>query len=253
MSAQTLEKNETSGSESEAFAIDLLLEDAMSKYGGNLVEKNILHLLREFKSNDISGNLRSTIRRLKERLSGGEDPPEIQMMLRIILRSKEKMLEEQQGSRCGTPASSDDEDEEEEDDPFQSSSPFFDVANEEEEDEPLQDYLYTRCSISTTTPPTWDSEDNKECYIPTSTPPTSDSEDDEEVYPVAFINKATEQHPNSHFTIEQKRKTIVLSRNKEKMLKVERNMLHVAKTPKPFKKIKSRSSYRSGRQGTTNQ
>ena len=85
MSAQTLEKKETSGCISEAFAIDLLLEEAMSKHGGNLLEKNILHLVREYNSNDISGNLRSTIRRLKERLRGGEDPPEIQMMLRICI------------------------------------------------------------------------------------------------------------------------------------------------------------------------
>ena len=85
MSAQTLEKKETSGCISEAFAIDLLLEEAMSKHGGNLLEKNILHLVREYNSNDISGNLRSTIRRLKERLRGGEDPPEVQMMLRICI------------------------------------------------------------------------------------------------------------------------------------------------------------------------
>ena len=85
MSAQTLEKKETSGCISEAFAIDLLLEEAMSKHGGNLLEKNILHLVREYNSNDISGNLRSTIRRLKERLRGGEDPPEIQMMFRICI------------------------------------------------------------------------------------------------------------------------------------------------------------------------
>ena len=49
MSAQTLEKKETSGCISEAFAIDLLLEADM------------------------------------ERLRGGGDPPEIQMMLWICI------------------------------------------------------------------------------------------------------------------------------------------------------------------------
>ena len=113
VSALTLEKQELSGSQSEALVIDSLLEEVLSKNGGNLVERNLISLVREYNSNDISGDLRSKIRRLKQRLYAGEDPPQVRMMLRIILRSKEKLLEEQQGSRPGTPVSSDDEDEEE--------------------------------------------------------------------------------------------------------------------------------------------
>ena len=168
ISARKLEKKETSGCELESFAIDSLLEEAMRKHGGNVVEKNLPRLIREYISNDISGVLRSKIRSLQERLDAGDDPPHTQMMLRITLRSKKKILEDQQGSRPGTPPSSDDE----------------------EEDDPSENYR---------------------CLIPTSTPPSSDNEDDEEVDPVVFINKAAEQHQNSHYTIEQNRRSIVLS------------------------------------------
>ena len=88
------------------------MEAVLSRNGGNLIEKNLISLVREYNSNDISGNLRRKIRKLNDRLFSGEDPPEVQMMLRIILWSKKKMLEEQKGSRPSTPASSDDEDEE---------------------------------------------------------------------------------------------------------------------------------------------
>ena len=243
-----LEVRETFGCKSETFAIDQLLEEAMRKHGSNLVEKNILHLVHEFNSNDVSGDLRSRIRILEERLHAREDPPEIRMMLRIILQSKKKMLADQQGSPSGTPASSDDEDdddlsEDELDNRYcfsTSINPTWDseydkgVASldDEEEDHPCYHYQSNIFTFPTATPPTSDSEDDEQ--VLTSTPSTSDSEDDEEVYPVTFMNKVTDHHPNSRFTIEQ----IVLSPNKEKIVKVERNMVHVAKTPKTLKKIR---------------
>ena len=83
----TVEKKDMTGRELEGSAINLILEEAMSKDGENQLEKNI-HLIREYNANDVSGNLRSTIGRLKERLHRGEDRPEIRMMLRIILRRR---------------------------------------------------------------------------------------------------------------------------------------------------------------------
>merc|ERR1711879_661714 len=62
-------------------------------------------------------------------------------------------------------------------------------------------------------------------FMPTSTPPISDSEDDEDVYPVAFINEATEHHPNSHFLFEQS------PIKKSKIIKVERDLPDVTTTP----------------------
>ena len=116
--------------------------------------------------------------------------------LRIILRSKEKQLEKQQGSPPSTPASSDDEDEEyEEVDP---EDIFSNKDKEEDEDNPQDDssnhHMLQRCSIST------------------STSQTLDSEDDEDVSPIAFIYEAAEQHPNSYFTFEQTRKSCIISR-----------------------------------------
>ena len=55
--------------------------------------------------------------------------------------------------------------------------------------------------------------------------------------PVSFINEATEQHPNSYFTDQTRKSCIISPINKEKILKAERNISHVAKAPKPFKKI----------------
>ena len=91
---RTLEEKEILGCQSEALAINLLLEEAF-KSGGDLVEKNLISLVRDFNSNDISGVLRKKIRRLQERLDAGEDTPQIRMMIRIILRSKWKQLENQ--------------------------------------------------------------------------------------------------------------------------------------------------------------
>ena len=112
VSAQKLEKRELSGSQSEALTINLLLEEAFRESVGNSVEKNLISLVREYNSNDISGDFRSKIRKLQARLRAREDPPQIRMIVRIILRSYKKRLEEQQGSPPSTPASSDGEDEE---------------------------------------------------------------------------------------------------------------------------------------------
>ena len=234
---RTMEEKEILGCQSEALAINLLLEEALAKSGGNLVEKNLISLVRDFNSNDISGVLRQKIRRLQERLDAGEDSPQIRMMIRIILRSTWKQLENQQGSHPGTPASSDDEDEEEyevypEDE--------FSIKDTEEEDDDPDNVSFTKDKEE-------DENDNgddssitgvRQSYsVPTSTPSTSDSEDDEEVHPVAFINEVTEHHPNSHFTFEQIRKPVLFSTvNKTKIVKVRRNMPDVAKTTKPLKK-----------------
>ena len=78
---RTLEGPTISGCQSEALAINLLLEEALAKSGGNLIEPNLITLVRDFNSNDISGVLRDKIRRLQKRLDAGGDPPEIQMIL----------------------------------------------------------------------------------------------------------------------------------------------------------------------------
>ena len=236
---RTLEENDILGCQSEDFAINMLLDQALATSGGTLVEENLISLLREFTSNDISGVLREKIRRLQERLDAGEDSHQIRMLLKIILRSKEKLLEKQQGSQPGTPASSDDEDEE--DYHVYAEDESFNNHTEEHEDSPDN---------------VWFNNDNEEhqddhgdkssdaCLIRqsysdlTSTPPTSDCEADEEVLPVALINKATEHHPNSHFTFEQNRQSHIFSLNKSKIIKVERNMPDVTMTHKPFKKIR---------------
>ena len=218
ISALSMLKKELSGCQSETFSIDLLLEEALRENGDNLVDNNLISIVRQFNCNDISGNLRKKIRDLKERLNAGEDPPFTRMILRKILRSKEKQLEKQQGSPPSTPASSDDEDEEyEEVDPE-------DIFSNKDEDNFKDDYsnhhMFLRCSISPRT-----------CL-------TSDSEDYEDVYPVAFINEATEQHPNSYSTFDETRKSCLITPvKKEKILKAERNMSDVAKAPKTLKKI----------------
>merc|ERR1711973_719288 len=140
-------------------------------------------------------------------------------MLRITLRSKRKQLEKQQGSPPGTWASSDDE--YEESDEFDPEHVFSNKDEEEDEDNPEDDssnHMFERCLIST------------------SASLSSDSEDDEEVSPVAFINEATEQHPNLYFTEQARNSCIISPITKEKMLKAERNMSDVAKAPKPLKK-----------------
>ena len=169
---RTIKEKEILGCQSEALAINLLLEEALAKSGGNLVEKNLISLVRDFNSDDISGVLREKIRRLQERLDAGEDPPQIRTMIRIILRSKRKQLEKQQGSQPGTPASSDDEDEEEYEVYPEDEFPIKDTA--EEDDDP-DDVSFTKdkeedendhgddssitdvrqsFSVSTSTPPT---------------------------------------------------------------------------------------------------
>ena len=219
-SALSLLKQELSGSQSEAMAIDSLLEEALSNNGKNPFDKNLISLVREYNCKDISGDLRRKIRNLLEKINAGEDSPFHLMMLRITLRSKRKQLEKQQGSPPGTPASSDDE--YEESDEFDPEHVFSNKDEEEDEDNPEDDssnHMLERCLIST------------------KASLSSDSENDEDVSPVAFINEATEQHPNLYFT-EQTRKSCIISPiNKEKILKAERNMSDVAKAPKPFKKI----------------
>ena len=196
-----MEEKQFLGCQSEALAINLLLEEAF-KSGGNLVEKNLISLVRDFNSNDISGVLREKIRRLQKRLEAGEDTLQIRMMIRIILRSKWKQLENQQGSQAGTPASSDDEDEEEYEVYPEDEFPIKDM--EEEDDDP-DDVSFTKDKEEDENDHGDDSsitQVRQSNCVSTSTPPTSDSEDDEEVHPVAFINEVTEHHPNSRFTFE---------------------------------------------------
>ena len=192
-SALSLLKQELSGSQSEAMAIDSLLEEALSNNGQNPFDKNLISLVREYNCKDISGDLRRKIRNLLEKIKAGEDPPFHLMMLRITLRSKRKQLEKQQGSPPGTPASSDDE--YEESDEFDPEHVFSNKDEEEDEDNPEDDssnHMFERCLVST------------------SASLSSDSEDDEDVSPVSFINEATEQHPNSYFT-EQTRKSCIFN------------------------------------------
>ena len=55
----------------------------------------------------------------------------------------------------------------------------------------------------------------------------------DEVYPDAFVTKASEQHPNLHLTIEQNRETIALTRNKEKMIKLNVTYYMLPRHPNP--------------------
>merc|ERR1712208_271576 len=96
ISALSLLKKELSGSQSEALAIDSLLEEVLRKNGDNLVENNLISLVRQYNCNDISGDLRRKIRDLKESLKAGKDTIFTGMILRIILRSKKKKLEKEQ-------------------------------------------------------------------------------------------------------------------------------------------------------------
>merc|ERR1711888_29505 len=68
-------KQELSGSQSEAVAIDLLLEEVLRENADNPVDNNLISLVRQYNCNDISGDLRRKIRDLKERLNAGKDPP----------------------------------------------------------------------------------------------------------------------------------------------------------------------------------
>ena len=180
----SLLKQEFSGSQSEALAIDSLLEEVLRKNGDNLAENNLISLVRQYNCNDISGDLRRKIRDLKERLNAGKDTPFTRMILRIILRSKKKQLEKQQGSPPSTPASSDDEDEE--NDEVDPEDVFFTRDKDEDENNP-QDYFSNHHMFPI-------------CSISTSTSLTSDSEDYEDVYPVALINEATEQIRSSRLS-----------------------------------------------------
>ena len=53
ISALSLLKQELSGSQSEALAIDSLLEEVSRKNGDNLVDNNLISLLRQYNRNDI--------------------------------------------------------------------------------------------------------------------------------------------------------------------------------------------------------
>ena len=75
ISALSLLKQELPGSQSEAIAIDSILEEVLRKNGDNLVENNLISLLRQYNCNDISSDLRRKIRDLKERLNAGKDTP----------------------------------------------------------------------------------------------------------------------------------------------------------------------------------
>ena len=94
--------------------IDQALEDVLCKYGNGNVEKHILRIFSEYDDKDYReriNELRKIIERLKTRISPRKDHPNIIMILRKILRSKEKILDEILGSHSSTPPSSDDEDE----------------------------------------------------------------------------------------------------------------------------------------------
>ena len=62
ISALSLLKKELSGSQSEALAIDSLLEEVLRKNGDNLFDNNLISLVRQYNCIDISGNLRRKIR-----------------------------------------------------------------------------------------------------------------------------------------------------------------------------------------------
>ena len=51
ISALSLLKRELSGSQSETFSIDLLLEEALRKNGVNLLDNNLISLVRQYNCN----------------------------------------------------------------------------------------------------------------------------------------------------------------------------------------------------------
>lgn len=154
----TIHKHRQPGSEDEGIKIDKILKQTMQKHGKNLVDKEIIKLIRNCNTNDISENIRCTIKNLKCRIQSGLEPSEIQMVLKIILRSKYKMLLKQQGSNPGTPASTDTEEEVEGIDQSENLPKFLINKEDVKESYLHHNYHFGKWSVPTQTPSTSDSE-----------------------------------------------------------------------------------------------
>ena len=96
----------------DSLAIDRALEEACIKYYGHIAERKVVRIIKDYISNDISGILRSDIRRRERNLRSGKHHGFSKFIEGKVLISKKKILVEQQGTPNGTPESSEDEDEE---------------------------------------------------------------------------------------------------------------------------------------------
>ena len=96
----------------ESLAITRILEEAFVYYGAGFAEMNVLRIIRDFLSNDISGLLRYDITRRKRLLSTGRVRGFRKFIEKKTIVSKKKILLKQRGSPIGTPDTSADEGEE---------------------------------------------------------------------------------------------------------------------------------------------
>ena len=75
---------------SESVAIDIALEDALMTYSQNLAETKIVQIIRGYLINDVSGKIRTDIRRLQEELASGLNRGFHGMILGKTLEGKHK-------------------------------------------------------------------------------------------------------------------------------------------------------------------
>ena len=177
--------------------IDHALEDVLLKYGNGNVEKHILRIFAEYDDSERINELRKVIDKLRARINLGNDPPAIRMILRKILRSKERILDDSLSSPSGTPPSSDDEDSDGEDD---------------------VEYL---CAVPGS---------------PTRTPHTSDDEEDDSLAQGPYVTSPflSPQLPYTSILVESEAEDI--SHREQNIIKVDDANTLVRPTPKPFKK-----------------
>ena len=81
----------------------------MRGYSKILAKSNLVQIIKEYLSNDKSGEFRYDIRSLQHRLEGGQDRGIPRIMVTKTLRGKWRQLGDQKGSPIGTPEPSDDD------------------------------------------------------------------------------------------------------------------------------------------------
>ena len=96
----------------ESSEINKALKEALSTYNPNLAEEKVVQIIRDYISNDRSGETRYDIRRLQHSLEGRLVRGFTRVIQRITLKGKRRKLENQQGTPIGTPNSSDSEEDE---------------------------------------------------------------------------------------------------------------------------------------------
>ena len=94
-------------------SIEGVLEDIMRKSEPNLWDKHLLNIIEKYDDKDNRARIklyRKVISRLEDRLKLGDDAPTMRMILRKMIRSYERRLDDALDILTSTPASSDDED-----------------------------------------------------------------------------------------------------------------------------------------------